>query len=540
MKRTMDDYFQLERYDVLNKRASDSLHTAINPQTRKDAIQFLLQYKEKNEGKLSMTDKKEIERLISISGEWAPDENGAMESKYPVFNIFYAKKSDFIHVNNYKGTMLVVNPILNYQQMGEMGNTKQNLFINTRGLEARGRLLGKLGFYTMFTDNQERGPLHQQRYITEYNAVPGASFNKPFKESKEGIARDYIIASGYIDAEVLKNTLNVSFGHDRFHLGNGYRSLFLSDFGANYLFLKLNTRLWKFNYLNLFMELTPQHIRKSDRLLPKKYATMHHLSINATRWLNIGLFESVVFHRKDHFDFQYLNPIILYRSIEQANGSPDNVLLGTDFKINTGIGAVLYGQLLLDEFKFSEIRDNKGWWANKYGIQLGAKIADPFGIKNLLIQPEFNMVRPFTYMFRDSVADYTHYNQPLAHPLGANFMEASLQVKYKPTHKIYVTWSSFYNKQGKDTSLTMAFGGNIFKNYEARNANYGINMFNGYATDILFSNLNVSYELAHNLFIDIGGNIRNERSTHAKNATDNSVQAYMGFRLNTARRRYDY
>ena len=33
---------------------------------------------------------------------------------------------------------------------------------------------------------------------------------------------------------------------------------FFSDFGNNYLFLKINTRIWKINYQNIFMELNPQ------------------------------------------------------------------------------------------------------------------------------------------------------------------------------------------------------------------------------------------------------------------------------------------
>ena len=59
---------------------------------------------------------------------------------------------------------------------------------------------------------------------------------------------------------------------------------------------------------------------------------MHHIDFGVTKWLNIGLFEGIVFGRKDHFDFGYLNPVIFYRSIEQQNGSFDNSLLGLDAK----------------------------------------------------------------------------------------------------------------------------------------------------------------------------------------------------------------
>ena len=332
----------------------------------------------------------------------------------------------------------------------------------------------------------------------------------------------------------------ISPPHQKFHMGDGYRSLFLSDFGSNYLFMRLNTRLGRFNYQNLYMELTPQYARGGDRLLPKKYAAIHHLSINLNSWLNIGVFESVVFARKEIFEFQYLNPIILYRSVEQSLGSPDNSMLGLNFKINTKIKAVVYGQILLDEFNFSRIKENNGWWANKYGFQLGLKMADMFGVKNLLVQPELNIIRPYTYSYFDSLADFSHYNQSLAHPYGSNLMELSLNIHYKPSKKMYLSLRSFYNKQGRDTSSNISFGGNIFSSYNNRNGETGIYMFNGYSSEVFYSNLNLAYELKDNLFFDIGGGYRIESSSHPKNPSFSSAMFSVGLRLNAVRRQYDY
>jgi hypothetical protein len=538
IRRNMDDSYLLERFDILRGRVSDSLHTALNPITRKDAVEFLEQYRIDHASSLSQSDKEDIAEFIAKNSEWASNGDGSQESINPIFNTFYKKKSDLIHYNK-GGNSFILNPIIYYQQMAEQGNTGQNLFFNSRGLEARGTLLNKVSFYTNFTDNQERGPLHHQNYVLRNSAVPGANFYKVFKPEKAGLANDYLLATGYVDAELLKNTINVTFGHDKFHLGDGYRSLFLSDFGSNYLFLKLNTRVWKLNYQNLFMELTPQYVRKSDRLLPKKYAAMHHLSINATKWLNIGLFESIIFGRQDHFDFQYMNPIIFYRSIEQMNGSPDNALLGMNFKINPGIRAIVYGQVMLDEFKLSELKAGNGWWANKYAFQLGVKATDLFKVKDLFAQVEINMVRPFMYS-RDSVSNYSHYNQPLAHPFGANFLEANVQLRYKPMQKLYLTLKAFYNKQGRDSLSNVAFGSDIFDSYKNRNSEYGIRLFNGFASEVLFGNLNASYELKQNLYIDLGGNYRYEKATHPSNPTWKSMQVYLGFRLNAIRKQYDY
>src|SRR5215213_1222689 len=235
----------------------------------------------------------------------------------------------------------------------------------------------------------------------------------------------------------------------------------ISTLSNSALFFKINTRIWKINYQNLFMELQSAERLGADVLIPKKYAAMHHLDMAITKWLNIGLFEGVVFGREDHFEFSYLNPVIFYRSIEQQNGSYDNAVAGLDAKANVAHRFQFYGQLLLDEFKLSEIKANRGWWANKYAYQLGAKYIDAFSIKNLDLQLESNRVRPFTYSHRDSVANYTHYNQPLAHPLGANFQEWIGIARYQPAPKWFLQAKAFYITQGKDTG-SVSFGGNIF------------------------------------------------------------------------------
>jgi hypothetical protein len=38
-----------------------------------------------------------------------------------------------------------------------------------------------------------------------------------------------------------------------------------------------------------------------------------------------------------------------------------------------------YGQFLLDEFNLEQIKSGDGWWANKWGLQLGAKYVNAFG-----------------------------------------------------------------------------------------------------------------------------------------------------------------
>ena len=489
-----------------------------------------------NESALSKVDDYNLQRLYLNNTEYLTNEEREQyKSKKPLLKNFYTTPANLyeVHVKDFD---LIINPVIQYVVSKE-SNNDQSLFLNTRGLTVRGKIANKIGFAAYLTDNQERNPKYVQDWVRDRSAVPGNGYYKSFKDPG---GLDYFDARGYFTFNVAKY-IDVAFGYDKNFIGNGYRSLFLSDFGSNNLFLKLNTRIWKFNYQNLFMELHNAYRRGGDKLLGKKYAVMHHLDINILKWLNIGLFEGIVFGRENLFDFSYLNPIIFYRSIEQQNGSDDNAVVGFDLKANVAKRFQIYGQLLLDEFKLSEIRANRGWWANKFGIQMGAKYIDAFNIKNLDLQIEHNRVRPFTYSHGDSVANYTHYNQPLAHPLMANFKEFIGIARYQPAPKWMVQAKAIIYQQGRDTG-NVSYGSNIFLPSVPpyRTSDYGFNIGSGWQTNVMYGSLLVSYELKENLFLELFGVVRKQETKIAPIISQNSTIVSFGLRWNMHRREFDF
>ncbi len=489
-----------------------------------------------DESGLSRVDQHNLRSLYMSETEWLNEEERARyQSRKPILKRFYQTPANLyeVHVKDFD---LVINPVFQYTLSKESDNN-QDLFLNTRGLTIRGRIANKIGFSAYLTDNQERDPAYVQRWINDRDAVPGAGYYKSFKAAG-GV--DYFDARGYFTFNVTKY-IDVAFGYDKNFIGNGHRSLFLSDFSNSSLFLKLNTRIWKFNYQNLFMELQNAEQRAGDRLIGKKYAVMHHLDVNLTRWLNVGLFEGVIFGRVNRFDLSYLNPIIFYRSIEQQNGSEDNAVAGLDFKANIAKRFQVYGQLLLDEFKLSEIKNNRGWWANKWAIQLGGKYIDAFGINNLDLQLEHNRVRPFTYSHRDSISNYTHYNQPLAHPLMANFSEWIGILRYQPAPKWMIQAKAILYQQGRDRD-SVSWGSNIFLPHVApyRVAEYGFSIGSGWKTNVMFASLLLSYELKENLFVELSAVARKEETRNAPIVSDKSSIITFGVRWNMHRREFDF
>jgi hypothetical protein len=494
----------------------------------------------KDASKLTPIDQYNLQSFYMNNAEWYPGNKESFNSRKPVFNTLYKTKPNFFEVNT-KDFFLVVNPMLQIAY-GKESNNSEAMFINSRGVTVRGLIAKKIGFSSTLTDNQERGPGFFQDWINTNRAVPGVGFYKDFKRT----GQDYFDARGYISFSATKY-IDIQFGHDKNFIGNGYRSLFLSDWGNSYLFLKLNTRIWKLNYQNVFMELMPEFTKTGANTLDKKYQVMHHLSFNISKSVNVGLFEAVTFGRKNHFDFQYLNPIIFLRPVESGNGSGDKAKVGFDFKANVANRLQFYAQFLFDEFVLGKLRSDKNNFVNKFGYQLGAKYVDAFGIPNLDLQGEINRVRPFTYSARDSISNYTHYNQPMAHPLGANLQEFIGILKYQPVKKLYVYARAIYYYQGLD-SAGYNFGSSPMKSYnenrpvtiaEPDGRTSGFKVGGGVKANCLNALLQVSYEVKENLYFDVSLQHRTYKAPLINVNTSNTLIT-AGIRLNMWKRVYDF
>ncbi|MCX2746016.1 hypothetical protein OO013_19195 [Mangrovivirga sp. M17] len=481
------------------------------------------------------TEKSDIAASLLLYNNWEYISEDAPESDKPLFNFLYKTPGDFWYDKGKKYD-LHVNPILHLAYMNQNTETDGSLFINTRGVKVRGRIGNKVAFFTSLTENQARYPSYINRYINENIVVPNQGFWKEFKDT--GV--DFFEARGYISFDLVKDMINLQFGHDRLFIGNGYRSMILSDFSAPMLFLKLETEVGKVNYTNIFAELTADIEGNQSGLTgsgryPKKYLAQHRIGIDIGKSLNIGLFESVVIYEDSasaNIELGYLNPIIFYRAIEQNEGSQDNVLLGLDWKWNFLNHFSFYGQLSLDEFVLSEYTDNNGWWANKNAVQVGMKYIDAFGIPYLDLQGEFNTARPYMYSHKDSYGSFSHYGQPLAHPRGANFTELIGIARYKIIPRLDLTLTGIISDYGSDEDGGN-WGGDILKPNITREQNYDNETGQGVNNSLFIGEALLTYMPKNNLFIDLGYTIRNQENEILGEFNENWLS--VGVRWNIAR-----
>jgi hypothetical protein len=345
--------------------------------------------------------------------------------------------------------------------------------------------------------------------IRASRVMPGMGY--AYLLNKDSLNRRYAYHyySGYLSFSPNK-VFNIQLGQDNQFFGDGYRSLFLSDVAAPYPFLKITTRIWHLTYVNLYTimkDATQPSGLKKDWLT--KYATFHYLGWNMTKRIQIGLFESILWQGSDSnryrgYDVNYLNPVLFFRPTEYSLGSSDNAFAGFSFKIKLFKNQQLYGQILLDEFLLKELKAQDGWWGNKYALQGGIKSFDLFGVHHLHFQTEVNYARPYTYSHGSVQQNYGHMNQPLAHPLGANFMESATFLNYR-FKRVFLEAKCVYAVYGADTTGT-DFGKNIFISYNKRPHEYGNTTTQGVKTNLINASLRGAYILDSkmNLKIEFG------------------------------------
>lgn len=269
-------------------------------------------------------------------------------------------------------------------------------------------------------------------------------------------------------------------GLDHLFIGEGDRSLFIGNQGIPNPFASLKASLWKFEYH--FIQQVWREPKRTNVFSPKGNSS-HYLSFKANKNWSFGFFESVVYDMKDTlynrgFELEYLNPLIFFRPQEYSLGSSDNIVIGlqTSFQWKQHM---LYGQLVLDEFFLAEIKARNRWWANKFGFQLGYKTFIDRGENHWFVRSEINMVRPFTYSQLNQNIVYGNQQMPVAHPLGSNFLEFYQEVALTRGKWEFTAWGQIYLK-GKDTlNNYYSFGGDIYKPYTHRPADYNFKIGSG-------------------------------------------------------------
>jgi len=448
---------------------------------------------------------------------------------------------------------LSLNPIVDLQ-LGKASDIDASYtYVNTRAVNFRGGLGKQINFTTTIFESQGRFAGYFNEYAESIPPsggnpaiIPGMGIAKRFKTD----SYDFPLAEANITYAPSK-FFDLQLGYGRNFIGDGYRSLLESDGASPYPYFKINTTFWKIKYTNTYMWL--KDVRPDvtvERTYASKYMANHYLSWNVSNRLNLGFFESVVWTDTNNrgFDVNFVNPIIFYRSVEFASSSRSgNALLGMSAKYKWDNQINVYGQLLIDEFSFGDVKAGDNSWKNKFGYQLGAKYYNAFKIDNLLLQLEYNHVRPYVYSHSAVITNYGHNNQSIGHQWGGNFKELVVIGRY---HKgRYFADAKFTTgTRGLDFSTSGAksnYGGNIYRDYdEERFADTGVKAGQGNKTSIFIADVQAGYLINPATNLKLFGSFiyRNFNPTQNTATTfkQNTTWFNLGFRADIFNWYFDY
>ncbi len=424
------------------------------------------------------------------------------------------------HIGNGDEWSIQVDPLFDFGVGNERVGSR-NTWLNTRGAQLQGNIGSKIAFYSSFYENQAVIPGYIDRFVNNnrmyhlndtlpfmpgVGAMPGQGMARVFKD---GPGLDYANATAYVSYSP-SEYLNFQLGQDRHFIGHGYRSMLLSDVAYPSPYVRMQANLGRVQYTYLLM----QHMDPGaepiglpqprwDRGFRKKYTSVGYLNWQVTDRFQLGAMQSVVFPGDNPAGgsippaMQYLNPLLFMQPTQYGSGSEGNLLLGMNTQWEFKKDYFLYAQFLLDELNVQGFLSQSGNANNKYAAQIGVKSLNVLGIENLFMQAEYNVSRPYTYSHRDRMTSYTHYLQPLAHPLGANFHEFLLMMDYRFSRNYYIRAKFIVHKQGLDVfendSTLVNVGSNLFADYRPDVNRTGLNIGWGEPSTMMHAELSLGY-----------------------------------------------
>lgn len=396
-------------------------------------------------------------------------------------------------------------------QLGREFSEPNTIFRNTRGYQLGGTIGSKFFFYTSGYENQGKFANYETDYINNVGMIPGEAYDKSFGK----VTKDWSNVTALIGYAPTK-AISIELGEDKTFIGDGYRSVLLSDYASAYPLLRFKADLGKkVRYMAMWAYLEDQRATQFNSFSNnrRKWGAFHYIDWSITNRASLGFFNALIAEEANDlgqyhgFDFNYVNPIFFASSLGPKNPTPDHTLLGFNGKYKVLDKTTIYGQILFDQASSPDNSNSRSAW------QIGFRGSDLFKVRKLNYLFEYNTSKPYTYSNQYPIVSYSQLSEPLADPLGANFKEFIGILNYS-LGKFDFQGQFNYAKYGLNfgsinygKDITLADGGNLPTGIGTTGQ--------GLATNLKYAEGTISYVLnpKYNLRIEVGGLVRQETNS---------------------------
>src|SRR5690606_36830910 len=190
-----------------------------------------------------------------------------------------------------------------FQVGKDFAGAGKTTWLNTRGFQAGGSIKNKFFFYTSGYENQGVFADYINDFINEHRVVPGQMYGKLGAEEQ-----DWTYVSAVVSYSPVRN-LNFSLAYDKNFIGDGYRSMLLSDVSSNSTYFKFNgvfgdvsiSSIW--SYMLDPREKVNEEFSRSGSL--RKWGAFQYVDWNVDNRFSIGLFHSLMWGKRKAEPFFY-------------------------------------------------------------------------------------------------------------------------------------------------------------------------------------------------------------------------------------------
>ena len=197
--------------------------------------------------------------------------------------------------------------------------------LNTRGYEVSGNVGTKFYFETAFYENQGRFPAYVDSFIRKTKVIPHQANYKNALGDGPGFDFNYSTAR----LVYLPNKhLLFDLGYNNNFIGDGYRSLLLSDWSINYPYFRTAVTFGKFQYSAMWSQYLTRLSRDESYYAfgySRKWAQTYLLDWQVTNKFSAGLFESVIWagsdvNKNSDVNITYASPVMFLHSAKSKKG----------------------------------------------------------------------------------------------------------------------------------------------------------------------------------------------------------------------------
>jgi hypothetical protein len=377
---------------------------------------------------------------------------------------------------------------------GEDFSAKHSVWLTSVGAQLGGDVSNEFHYYLNFFANNGQMPGYFAQYASSTGYISGEGSDR-----SPGSSTTYWYYSTFLFDYTPVKFLDIQAGKDNNFIGDGYRSVLLSNFAPNYPFFKATVSAGSLQYMIMYAYLA--NPANTDPVPSpanaNKWGYFQYLDWNISNKISVGFFQNTMEATRNTngekigFNPSLAMPFTFLVAQDNIDNNPAKNLVGFTAKYKVFQHTILYGQFALNEFHASDILSGDGAIDNKSAYQIGFRGSDLFGIKNLNYLAEFNTARPFTYSSFDQSSNYSQDGQPLADPFGANFREWVGILNYR-VKRFSFQGQINYAYYGLDENGDN-YGQNIFQPYTSAYKAYGNYVGQGIRTNFYYAGGNVSY-----------------------------------------------